>query len=153
MFEIIFYNMKSEKNKIGKTKEELFTLQGVLREETSIINPSITIETDIVPIANYIYIPIFNRYYFITDITSIRNKLWKIECHVDVLDSYEAQIKSLNGIISRQENLYNLYLKDDKLQVKSDTFTLDNRIGNASFQRMGGAYDNILITSSFVQGG
>lgn len=63
--------------------------------------------------ANYIYIQDFNRYYFITDITSIRNNLWQISMRVDVLMSYYVEIKNLNAFISRNEFKFDPLIKDD----------------------------------------
>lgn len=130
MFEISFYNMKSEKNKIGKTKDLVSTLQGTLKEETSLIDPSIVIEAVAVPVSNYMYIPSFGRYYFITNIESVRNNLWRIDAHVDVLESYQNAIKENSALIERQENLYNLYLYDPEFLVQKNTFTFTVDLDN-----------------------
>ena len=130
MLEISFYNMKSEKNKIGKTKDLVSTLQGTLKEETSLIDPSIVIEAVSVPVSNYMYIPEFGRYYFITNIESVRNNLWRIDAHVDVLDSYQNAIKENSALIERQENLYNMYLYDPEFLVQKDTVTFTVELNN-----------------------
>ena len=105
----------SEKNKIGKSISNLYTASGALREGTSIINPVIRISGANIPTlknANYMYIPDFNRYYFITDIKSIRNGLIEISGHVDVLQTYAGQIRSNTAIIKRNANSWNLYIED-----------------------------------------
>ena len=105
----------SEKNKIGKSISTLYTASGVLREETSIINPVIRLSGVNVPSlknANYMYIPDFNRYYFITDIKSIRNGLIEISGHVDVLQTYAGKIRNNTAIIKRNANSWNLYIED-----------------------------------------
>ena len=105
----------SEKNRIGKSISTLYTAHGALREETSIINPVIRISGANVPSlknANYMYIPDFNRYYFITDIKSIRNGLIEISGHVDVLQTYAGQIRNNTAIIKRNANSWNLYIED-----------------------------------------
>ncbi len=61
---------------------------------------------------NYCTIDKFNRKYFIRDFRSLRNNLVEVSLHVDVLDTYEDDIKDLNAIIRRQENEWNLYLDD-----------------------------------------
>ena len=63
--------------------------------------------------ANYVYIPDFNRYYFINDITSVRQNLWRLSLHVDVLMSYKKEIKNTKAFISRNEFIYNDKLVDD----------------------------------------
>ena len=105
----------SEKNKIGKSISTLYTASGALREGTSIINPVIKISGANVPTlrnANYMYIPDFNRYYFITDIKSVRNGLIEISGQVDVLQTYASQIRNNMAIIKRNANSWNLYIED-----------------------------------------
>ena len=105
----------SEKNKIGKSISTLYTASGTLREGTSIINPVIRISGANIPTlknANYMYIPDFNRYYFITDIKTIWNGLIEISGHVDVLQTYAGQIRNNTAIIKRNANSWNLYIED-----------------------------------------
>lgn len=105
----------SEKNRIGKSISTLHTASGSLRDGTSIINPVIRISGANIPTlknANYMYIPDFNRYYFITDIKSIWNGLIEISGHVDVLQTYAGQIRNNTAIIKRNANSWNLYIED-----------------------------------------
>ena len=127
---LTLYNNKSEPNRIGKELEIVETFQGSLKEETSIINPIIEVKTNVVPLSNYAYIPDFGRYYFITDITSVRNGLWSISMKSDPLESFKSEIKACNAVIARQEFLYNLYLDDAKLELSGDTFTVTKRLEN-----------------------
>lgn len=112
---LILYQNKSEYNKIDKDIVTVTTLTGTLKNSCSILAPVILIENETLINANYCYIPEYNRYYFITDITVVRNKLFQINCSVDVLMSFKDKIKEQTAIIARQEKLYNLYLNDDKL--------------------------------------
>lgn len=70
----------SEDAKINKNITTIASLSGTLKNETSIMNPTILMEGNVSSIAgcNYMYIPEFGRYYFITDVRSIRNKLYEI---------------------------------------------------------------------------
>lgn len=119
---IVLYQNISEYNAVNKSITELTTLTGTLREESSIIDPIITI-SDIdsyVGSMNYAYIPEFNRYYFITNIESVRNNLWRVSFHVDVLYTYRAQIKSNSAIIERNENEYDLKLNDGLFKTQQN---------------------------------
>ena len=100
---IILCNNPDEKNVIDKNVIEGLNVSGFLKNPTSIINPVIEIQIDNPALFNYAYIPDFNRYYFITNIRSIRVNLWEISMHVDVLKSYAEQIKSCAAIISDTE--------------------------------------------------
>lgn len=98
--EITLYVNNSERQAINKTLTSALTLTGSLRSESSVINPSFIIETQNPSGYNYCYISEFGRYYFITDITSVRTNLWRIECSVDVLMSFKSSILDLDVIVS-----------------------------------------------------
>lgn len=101
----------SESNAMNKNLISLIQLDGTLRNESSIINPVFTIEANTVE-ANYVFIPSFMRYYFITNIVAVRNKIWRIECRVDVLQSFKNQILNNKAIISKSETDANNYYND-----------------------------------------
>lgn len=108
----LMYN-GDEINKINKSPTSRLALTGDLRDESSIVDPVVLIEyqgdlTDV----NYAHISKFNRWYFITDITSVRTGLWRVAMHCDVLKTYAEGILASTGVIARQENQYNLYLDD-----------------------------------------
>ena len=121
-FDINLYTNIAENNRVDKTNyiTSIGTLQGVLRDECSITDPSIIIQSDILPNFNYIYIPIWNRYYYVNEITSVRYGLWRISLHVDVLMTYKVDILNLNAIIDRQEFKYNRYITDRLLPVSNE---------------------------------
>lgn len=91
-------------NKINKTFNVKTTLNGTLKGETSIMNPSFLIESSEFIDSNYCYIKEFNRYYYVNEITSFRNNLWNYTCSIDVLNSYKDDIMNLEVILSDTEN-------------------------------------------------
>lgn len=97
---IDLYITGSEKNAIFKNLQNEIELVGSLRDESSVINPVFILEATNPTAYNYCFIPDFNRYYFITNIESVRTNLWRIHCAVDVLMSYQTQILNLNVIVS-----------------------------------------------------
>lgn len=141
MFIISLYNNSSEKNKVGKNLTLIKAYNGVLREETDIVNPSFLIETDNMDNeifkANYAEVPMFGRKYFVTKITIVRNNLVRVDMHCDVLDSFQMAIKSNTAILERSENFYNLYLPDNRLDVQQDMFSTFVRIGNKQMSPCG----------------
>lgn len=145
--EIILYITSSEKNAINKQLQSGVTLSGTLRNESSVINPSIVIQIDNPSQYNYCYIPDFNRYYFITDIISVRNDLWRLKCNVDVLMSFQSQILNLDVIVS-DNSLPDTetYMNGDQWQtlVKTSTYVINFPSGLLD----NGEY--ILITSGGV---
>lgn len=112
-FTVGLYNNTDPLNKITKSPTLVRELTGTLREETDLVDPQILIEcSDTLVDVNYMRIDEFNRWYFITDITSVREGLWLVSTHCDVLYTYSEGILGHEAIISRQENSYNLYLND-----------------------------------------
>ena len=97
--EITLYTTGSERHAIQKNLQNAIEFVGSLRGESSVVSPTILIEMTNPSQYNYCFIPDFNRYYFITDITSVRTNLWRISCSVDVLMSYQSQLLNLDVIV------------------------------------------------------
>ena len=114
---IKLYKTPSEVNKVIKVLNDELSLTGELRESSSIITPIIKIEEDDLTDYNYAYIPEFGRYYFITNITSVRNNLWEVAMRVDVLMTYADEIKANTAVIARNSNLWNLYYQDEQFKI------------------------------------
>lgn len=125
-FNIVLQTNNSEPNRITKSVSDIMTLSGVLKEETSIIDPVIKIECDLATVTgcNYLSIPAFGRSYFVRNIRSVRNGLVEFSCHVDVLSSFADGIKANSAIVKRQENSWNLYLNDGSLKVYQNPIVL-----------------------------
>lgn len=97
--DIILYTTDSERERVTKSLSNGLTLSGALRGESSVIKPSFTIEHSNPSGFNYCFIDSFGRYYYITNITSVRTGLWRIDCAVDVLMSFKTEILNLEAII------------------------------------------------------
>lgn len=105
MFEIVFYKMTCERNRVNKKNflRDKLEYSGTLREGSSIINPVITVEepTSALVGYNYCYIAAWNRYYFITDIVAVSNFLWEVSMRVDVLNTFKTEIYNQECIMKR----------------------------------------------------
>ena len=119
-FAINLYQNSSENNRIDKTEylTSVGEIEGYLRQETNIINPTIVIEYNKVIDFNYIYISTFNRYYFVNGVSSVRTNLWRIELLVDVLMTYKDTILNYECFVARNENTYDAYIEDKYLPLK-----------------------------------
>ncbi len=122
------YLTKSEKTALSKVLTDKIELTGTLRDPSDILNPSIEIQASAQTIAarNYFDIPAFGRKYFITEITSDSYGLVTIHGHVDVLSTYETEIRTKNaGIVGRSASRYNLFFDDNtiKTDVKTKILT------------------------------
>ena len=141
-FEIHTYKSSAEQNRVDKTNflTADMIISGVLREASSLIHPSITFTSDIIPTFNYVYIPIFNRYYYVTDITSIKNKLWQMSLTVDVLMTYKEALLACTGYIDRNENEYNGLIPDGMISLQKGEIIETNFVTNEVFTESEGTY-------------
>lgn len=120
-FTISLFKTASENNRVVKTLTDEKQLSGELRNQTSVLNPSIRIESaDNISAYNYAYISEFGRYYYITDIVSVRTNCWTVSLRCDVLMSYSDQIKAITGVVVRQESNPNKLLVDRLERLQSN---------------------------------
>lgn len=116
-FTINLYETSSENNRIVKELGSATSFSGELKAQTSVISPNILIEATNLSGFNYAYIQEFGRYYYITDITSVRTNLWQVSMRCDVLMSYASQIKALTPIIEREEIGFKAGLIDSDIPI------------------------------------
>ena len=121
---IKIYHNYSANNKLNKTISLLIEKNVKLKNETNIIRPTIILTGDISNNMNYVYIPKFNRYYYIVDKKSINNEMYEIFLEVDVLMSFKEIILNLHCIIDKQQDLSNInkYYNDGSFIVSSKEF-------------------------------
>ena len=113
---ITLYNNTSDPRAVTKALTGAATLSNcIMRDETEVVNPQFEIETASAPTAyNYLYCDYTGRYYFIREITMVRNGLFRLSCHVDVLMTYAAAIRGKNATIARNEYTKNGYIPDER---------------------------------------
>lgn len=103
---ITLYNNSSEPNKISKHLTPInMALSGSLRNESEIVNPVVLIEGDISSLqnANYARIEAFGRYYYITEMKSVRSNIVELHLHTDVLMSFN--LSAVTGIVIETESV------------------------------------------------
>ena len=139
---LTLYKYSGELNKIDKSNRlvKLIDLQGFFREETSITRPSIVIEyggplnyikaednyvlanglrltgaklNDVIVECNYTYIEELHRYYYVKEIKSVNNRMWRIDLLTDVLMTYKDKILDSYCVVERQENEYDPLIIDE----------------------------------------
>ena len=118
---ITLYKTSDENSRVVKTLTDNISMTGNIVEETNVISPSILI-SNIENIAsyNYCFITEFGRYYYIKEIISVRNGIWRLNLRVDVLMTYSDGIKDLNAIVMRQQNQVNLLLDDGYIPIQAN---------------------------------
>lgn len=116
----------SEPNVVDKTLVSVMSLEGTLRNESPISNPSILVETNDLSVgdlvrANYAYIPEFGRYYYLKEVTHYRNFLWVVDMKCDVLMSFADGIRASSALIEETTTpgveRVNDYVRNDAYQT------------------------------------
>lgn len=113
----IFYKFSKRKNSTavpgGQGNERDLTL----KNGSSIITPTFLVAGESF---DYNYCSFNGRYYWITDITSVRNELWEVQCRVDVLASWKNEILNSKGFVKYSSSDNNQNIKDGRNVVTSN---------------------------------
>ena len=150
-FDINLYQNTSEGNRVDKTNylTQVGTISGALRSSTSINDLVITYESKSIPNFNYVYIPIFNRYYFVDDITSENYSLWTLALSVDPLMTYKEAIINCNGFVDRCESDFNANIIDKKRVIEEGNTIEVDTVTNELFTNNTGTYIMTALLISF----
>ena len=92
-----FYTFSKRKNSTAQPTGSPTQIDVNLKSGTSLISPTFLLNISGRP--SYNYVQYEGRYYFITDIISVRNDLWEIVCTVDALATWKSDIGSTNAVI------------------------------------------------------
>lgn len=120
MFDITFRKLNGERSLLDKGNAFIkggdnpsLVVSGVLKEQSSIINPVVLIRANTAIMEyNYAEIDTFKRKYFVTDIKNVRNDLWEVSLHVDVLYSYKDVLLQNDYFVERNQYDFNCELPD-----------------------------------------
>ena len=137
MGQIVLYKNNSEDYALTKSLSAQITLDNcVFKDDSSVENPNIVISTgtDITE-CNYMYIADLHRYYFIREIGVVRTGVYYIRGHVDVLSTYANEIKACSAIISRQENVFNMYLDDPEFITLNKSQVVTKKFSGGAFSK------------------
>lgn len=141
-FEIQIGHMTNPENKINKTFNATYTLEGTLKDDCDIINPTIRLRTgdngdgifvQTISKCNYMYIDKFNRYYYITGFNVVRNVILDVSGHVDVLKTYASKILANSGLVLRSQSNYNKLLDDGCFKVYNDDHIVVEKFTGSTF--------------------
>ena len=129
------------KNALEKTVTWGFEQEGELKDGTSIVDPVILVNGEMSDFHDYNYARIYSwgRYYFITDIVSVRSYLIEIHLHCDVLYSFADEIVAQSGIVDRRQKGYNTYLNDGSIHVYQNRVVINYPLAG-DFDNKTGSY-------------
>lgn len=105
--EIVLYNNFSDNRTVNKNIQQVLTGSIYLYEDSSIVNPVVRLDYDstIIPAVNYAFVPAWNRYYYITDISALVGGGMLITMACDVLMTYKGSILNSTQTVIRNEGI------------------------------------------------
>lgn len=95
--DVYFYNNTKRINSTALPPTYDSKIECVLKDPCSLLSPVLTLSLSSKPTWNYFKAD--NRYYWITDIISVRNNLWEIHGEVDPLATFQGHIKNTSAFV------------------------------------------------------
>lgn len=120
MIDIYFYNITKRLNSTARPTGQGTKYECLFKENTSILNPVLTLRLSTKP--DYNYFKIDNRYYWITDIVSLNNERWQISGRIDALATYKGHISATSAFVL-YDSTANTQLPDVRLGIETDCLT------------------------------
>lgn len=115
----VWDNFSKRRNSTAQPSDGI-TKNVYLKEETSIEKPSFILME---PIAEYTYVQAFGRYYFVTDVINLDANRCQIDCDLDVLATYKADIISYTAFVERAAASYDEWINDPLLSMQQSIRT------------------------------
>lgn len=112
-YKVNFYNFGKKVNSTDQPAGTGTEYNCIVRTETGILNPAVTIDYGLTspPLFNYCKIPAFNRYYWIREWIFI-DRLWTAELEVDALASFKSEIGASSLYVLRASAAFNTKIID-----------------------------------------
>lgn len=108
---ITLYNFIKKINSTKQPDSNGTNVEVYLKNNTSLDAPSFMLNWSTLP--NYNYLNAFGRYYFITDILSVKNDLWEIRARLDSLATNRNNIANSTFYVERASARYDVSLIDN----------------------------------------
>lgn len=112
--DIYFYNNTKRLNSTAVPSTHDTKLDCTLKDACSILSPVLTLSLSAKPTWNYFKMD--NRYYWITDIISVKNNLWEIHGAVDALATFKGHITNTQAFVL-YDSTANTELPDSRLGI------------------------------------
>lgn len=142
-FTVNFYNFAKRENATHRPSGSGTEYSCILKEASSIANPTIQLDigTSSDPVFNYCYIAEFNRYYWITDWTWVRNRLWEASLSTDLLATFKNEIGASSLYVLRSASAYDGAINDVYYPAKvSSTFQTVQQATPFTFNAQSGSF-------------
>lgn len=95
-----FYHTADNANTVNKTLQPIKTVDIIFRQAVNESTPFIIMNRDKLKGSNYVHIPNFNRYYFISSVDNYTANLVRINLVTDLLMTYKNEILNAPVLIT-----------------------------------------------------
>lgn len=150
--QITVYSFSKRENSTRRPTEGGLSIECYLKEETSKYNPSFKVFD--VNMLQYNYLKWNDLYYYISDVISIANNQWQVECNIDVLASYKEDIAKVRCFQTYSTLGYNQDIIDTRLSTKKNAII--NTVNKPVFNQNGGYFVSYVGTNAntnvFIKG-
>lgn len=123
----LWSNFVKKKNSTKRPASAPHLENVVFKRETSLLNPTfiMTIDNDVY---NYVWVPDWGRYYFVTDIVHGNSNLCELRCTLDVLATFKDDIRNYIGFVERTSHptWYNTDINDNAISVEDVVEFMDS---------------------------
>lgn len=128
---ITLYRNTSEEAVVSKSISTYGTYTCKLQEPCTLEQPHVRMQlTSFNPAANYMYIDLLGRYYYITAVEYLEHGLVELTGSVDPLMSFANSIRGLDAIVDRNEFDYDDYMVDPDLLMGVERVNTTEYIGH-----------------------
>ena len=101
--QVEFYHTADNANTVNKTLQPIKTVDIIFRQAVNEATPFIIMNKDKLTGSNYVHIPNFNRYYFISSVDNYTANLVRINLVTDLLMTYKDDILNSTVLITATE--------------------------------------------------
>jgi len=112
---VTFYNFSKKKNSTKIPSGSGTDITVKLKDDTSLYNPTFHLTGNY---PAYTYAEWQGLCYYVTDIVSVGNGRYEIECELDPMGSARSDILSTTAFVNRSASTYDTYLKDVEISAK-----------------------------------
>ena len=121
MADITFYNNNSDRRCVNKNLTNAKTISGKIKSQYTSSGISIDIDVSVAGITpfQFNYMKYDNKFYYIDNVDFVSQNIIRLNCSVDLLETYKAQILKQAAVLERSQNIYSRYIDDDKLVLNA----------------------------------
>lgn len=100
---ITLFKVTDSQDTVNKTMSNGFDIEVRLKSDFNILSPDVLLLIEGFDVRNYNYlsIPEFSRFYFVDNITNVNNRMYRLTCSCDVLQTYKDNIAGADAIYNR----------------------------------------------------